>query len=157
MPPPPAPTTCWPAKADAWSRGSSWASPPAAVAVAGNRWAQGTMRRRLHNPHGTASAARQVLQRVHRLAVVADLEMQHLARGAGIAHLGDLLAGLDPGTLVHQPGTVVAVGRQPLLVVLDDHQLPVADQSGARVHHHAIGRGPHRLAALAGDVDALPG
>ena len=83
--------------------------------------------------------------------------MQHLARGAGIAHLGDLLAGLDPGTLVHQPGTIVAVGRQPLLVVLDDHQLPVADQSGARVHHHAIGRGPHGLAALAGDVDALPG
>ena len=83
--------------------------------------------------------------------------MQHVARRAAAAHLGDLLAGLHQLAFVDQPRAVVAVGREPLVVVLDDHQFAIADQSRARIHHHAIGGGAHGLAGLAGDVDALPG
>src|SRR5690606_24602985 len=92
-----------------------------------------------------------------RLAVVADLEVQHVAVGAGAPHLRDLLAGLHRLALADQALAVVAVGRQPVLVVLDDDQLAVADQAGAGIHHHAVGRGDHRLAAAAADVDALAG
>src|SRR5690606_16121763 len=99
--------------------------------------------------------ARQVPQRVDRLAVVADLEVEHVARRAGAAEFGDLLPGLDHRPLVDQPVAVVAVGRQPLLVVLDDDQFAVADQSGPRIHHRAVARRAHRGAAAAGDVDAL--
>ena len=83
--------------------------------------------------------------------------MQHVARGAAAAHFRDLLAGLDQRALVHQPRAVVPVGRQPLVVVLDDHQFAVTHQTRARVHHHAVGGGAHRLPGLAGDVDALTG
>ena len=51
----------------------------------------------------------------------------------------------------------VAVGRQPLVVVLDDDQFAITDQAGTRIHHHAVGGRAHRLARAAGDVDALPG
>ncbi|KAG0767193.1 hypothetical protein G6F22_017688 [Rhizopus arrhizus] len=103
------------------------------------------------------SARRQVLLRVDRLAVVANLEVDHVAVRAGAAHLGDLFTRLHALAFIHQALAVVAIGRQPLVAVLDDDQLAVADQAGAGIHHHAIGRGLHRLAAGAGDVDALLG
>ena len=81
--------------------------------------------------------------------------MQHVARGAAAAHLRDLLAGLHALALVDQACAIVAIRREPLLVVLDDHQLAVTHQARPRIHHHAIGRSAHRLAALACDVDAL--
>src|SRR3546814_15294462 len=77
-----------------------------------------------------SSALRQVRPRVDRLAVVADLEVQHVAGGAAAAHLGDLFAGLHHLALVDQPDAVVAVGREPFVIVLDDHQFAVADQIG---------------------------
>ena len=83
--------------------------------------------------------------------------MQHVARRAAAAHLGDLLAGLHQLALVDQARAVVAIGGQPLVAVLEDHQLAVADQAGTGIHHHPVGGGAHRLPALAGDVDALPG
>src|SRR3546814_3137755 len=56
-----------------------------------------------------------------------------------------------------QPGAVVAVGREPFVIVLDDHQFAVADQARTRIHHHPARGRAHRLAAGPGDVDALPG
>ena len=49
---------------------------------------------------------------------------------------------------VHQALAVVAVGRQPLVAVLDDHQFAVADQAGAGIHDHAVGGRAHGLPAL---------
>src|SRR5690606_33748533 len=90
-------------------------------------------------------------------AVVADLEMQLVAVGAGAAHLGDLLARLHPLALGYQALAVVAVGRQPLFVVLDDDQLAIAHQARARIDHDAVGGRVHRLAGGAADVDTLAG
>src|SRR5690606_6421203 len=90
-------------------------------------------------------------------AVEADLEVQHVTVGAGTAHFRDLLASLHVLALVHQALAVVAIGRQPLLVVLDDDQFAITDQARAGIHHHAVGGGLHRLPAGAGDVHALPG
>src|SRR5690554_1250314 len=101
------------------------------------------------------SAPWQVAQRIERLAVVADLEVQHVAVGAGAAHLRDLLAGANAVALAHHALAVVAIGRQPLLVVLDDDQLAVADQARTRIHHHAVAGSVHRLPGRTRDADAL--
>ena len=77
----------------------------AAAQVALQRWAA--------RPIGLCVSAWAGTQRIHRLAVVADLEMQHVARRAGAAHHRDLLAGLHDRAFVDQARTVVAVGRQP--------------------------------------------
>lgn len=77
------------------------------------------------------SACREVLLRVHRLTVVTDLEVDHVAVRTGAAHLGDLLTGLHALPFIHQALAVVAIGRQPLVAVLDDDQLAVANQAGA--------------------------
>src|SRR5690606_5725710 len=100
---------------------------------------------------------RQVEKRIDGFAVVADLEMQLVAVGAGAAHLGDLLARLHPLALGYQALAVVAVGRQPLFVVLDDDQLAIAHQARARIDHDAVGGRVHRLAGGAADVDTLAG
>ena len=81
--------------------------------------------------------------------------MQHVAGGATAAHLGNDIAGFDLRTLGDQSPAVVRVGGEPLIVVLDDDQLTVADQSGTGVNNDAIGSRNHRLPGAAGDVDAL--
>src|SRR5690606_21084847 len=85
------------------------------------RIARGASARRVLAPgRGSAPACqlrvlllRQVEKRIDGFAVVADLEMQLVAVGAGAAHLGDLLARLHPLALGYQALAVVAVGRQP--------------------------------------------
>src|SRR4249919_2464527 len=156
MPPRHGPIACWREKAGAWWRGScsvealaptdAWrpASRPAWQGVGRSRWS-------------ALGGSRQVAQRVHRLAVEADFEVQHVALGAAVAHLGDLLACLDQLPFVDQPRAVVAVGGQPRVVVLDDDQLAVSDQAGTGIHHDAVCRGADGLSRLAGDVDALAG
>src|ERR1700733_5543161 len=55
----------------------------------------------------TTSTRRQGLLRVDRLAVVADLEVDHVAVRTGAAHLGDLLTGLHALPFIHQALAVV--------------------------------------------------
>src|SRR5690606_28043022 len=69
----------------------------------------------------------------------------------------DLLARAHALALGHPAAAVVAVGGEPLLVVLDDDELAVADQARTRIHHHAVAGGAHRCAGAAGQADALPG
>src|SRR5690606_20292462 len=97
----------------------------------------------------------QIPERIDRLAVVANLEVQHVACGAGAAHFRDLLAGGDPRAFVHQTRAVVPISGQPLFVVLDDDQFAIAHQARSRVHHHAVGGGAYRLPGIAGDADTL--
>ena len=99
------------------------------------------------------SAWRQIVQRIDRIAILADLELQFGARSPGGTHLRHRLAGTHPLALLHQTLAVVTIGGQKAVVVLDDDQLAIADQSVAAVNHHAIGRRPHRLAGLAGNLD----
>jgi hypothetical protein len=109
-------------------------------------------------PQGAAVelAAGQLRQRIDRLAVAADLEVQHVARRAGVAHARDHLPGGDARALAHQAAFVVRIGRQPFLGMLDDDQLAVTDQARAGIDHDAIGGRLHVLSGAAGDVDALP-
>ena len=83
--------------------------------------------------------------------------MQHIAGCAAVAHLGDLLSGLDALTLVDQSRAVVSVCRQPSIVVLDDDQLAISDKARTRVHDHASGGRTHGLARLPGDVVFIVG
>src|SRR3546814_9617568 len=55
------------------------------------------------------------------------------------------------------PDTSLFLSRESFVIVLDDHQLAVADQARTRIHHHPARGRAHRLAAGPGDVDALPG
>src|SRR3546814_12149154 len=82
----------------------------------------------------TSSALRQVRPRVDRLAVVADLDVQHVAGGTAAAHPGDLFAGLHHLALVDQPGAVVAVDPAPFGIVSDGHNFAEADQAPHQRH-----------------------
>src|SRR6185312_17559371 len=64
-------------------------------------------RRRARNGVRTcASAMRQEVERVRRLAVLADLEMQFVATAA-LAHFGDRLAGFHAVAFLHETLSVV--------------------------------------------------
>src|SRR5581483_11798613 len=101
------------------------------------------------------SLRRQERQRVDRLAVLADLEMQQRLLLRPDAELGDRLPGGDQIAFAHEALAVVAVGREIRLVVLDDHELAVALEAGAAVDDAAGCGGDHRLAEIAGNVEAL--
>jgi len=81
--------------------------------------------------------------------------MQHVARRAGAPHFGNGLSGPDLLTFGDQTFAIVPVGGQKLIVVLDDDQLAVANQSGTGIHHDAAGCGMHDLTCRPGDIDAL--
>src|SRR6185312_8218338 len=101
-----------------------------------------------------SSPRRQIAQRIHRLAVLADLEVKFDARRAARAHQRDFLPGIDSIAFLHKPLAVVAVSGKIRVVVLDDDQLAVTDQPVAAVHHGAGGGRAHWVANIAGDVDA---
>jgi hypothetical protein len=79
------------------------------------------------------SCGRQIPQRVDRLALPANLEVQLDLVGVGVAHLGDLLSLDDLLPLFDQDVAVVRVRRQVSVVVLDDDELAVPAKSAARV------------------------
>src|SRR5690606_15765994 len=68
-------------------------------------------------------ASRNPLMRVHRLAVLANLEIER-RRGlpAAVADLADRLAGRDPVAGFLQQHVVVAVERHEAVPVIDDHE-----------------------------------
>ena len=103
----------------------------------------------------TALPLRQVGQRINGLAVVANLEMQHVARSPSPPHLGDLLPGLHQLPFVHQARTIVPIRRQPRIVVLHDDQLTVADEPRTRIHDDAIAGSTDRRTTRTPDIDAL--
>lgn len=57
--------------------------------------------------------------------------------------------------VAHQRGVVVRIGGNKVFAVLNHDQVAVAAQLVADVHHFALGGSVDRLAAFAGDVDAL--
>src|SRR5690242_13173154 len=75
------------------------------------------------------STARQIIDRIRRLAVLADLEVELIAARAARSHLGDRLAGFHLVAFLHEPLLVVAVRGEKRGTVLDDDQLAVADQA----------------------------
>ena len=99
---------------------------------------------------------RQQLQRIHRLAEAADLEVELDLVGVGVAHLGDLLA-LARRSALPSPAARCCGRRrsEKRVVVLDDDQLAEAADAGA-----AEDDAPRRARVapagrLAGDAYAL--
>src|SRR6185436_2931567 len=97
----------------------------------------------------------QELNRIHRLAVAAYLEMQLHLVGVGIAHLGNLLPLGDVLPLFHQQLVVVGVDAQKRAVVLDDDQLAEAADPRAAEDDFPRRAREHRLPGLSGDTDAF--
>src|SRR5690348_10000542 len=95
--------------------------------------ADSILRRHGGGSAGACSAHRQEIERVDRLAVLANLEMQLVARARAGAHLRDLLTGFDLVAFFDQARAIVAVGRQETGIVFDDDQLTVAEQAVAAV------------------------
>src|SRR5690606_24013339 len=102
-----------------------------------------------------ASASRQVIEWIDRLALAPHFEVQRIAARAARAHLRDDVTGSDTLAFLHEPLAVVPVRGQPGRIVLDDDEFAVADQAVAAVDHGAGRRGTHRITGLPGDVDAL--
>jgi len=61
--------------------------------------------------------------------------MQHRASLAGPSHISDVLTTLHFVPFPHMQLFIVSVGAQNPAVVLHYHQLPVSDESAARVDH----------------------
>src|SRR4029078_6075751 len=100
-----------------------------------------------------SSAAREELERIDRHAVAADLEVQpRLALGAE-APRSDPFSARDVLPLHQDQLAVVPVGCQVGLVMLDDHELPIADETAARIHDAALCRRAHGVGRLAADSD----
>src|SRR5262245_66053521 len=68
-----------------------------------------------------SSARRQIFRRIDRLAAVANLEVQLGLPVVRLAEVGDTLAAPHALALLHENLLVVCVGRDEIVVVLDDH------------------------------------
>ena len=70
-------------------------------------------------------------------------------------HRRDFLTFCDPITLLYEELTVVAVGAQIRVVVLDDNKLPVAYKSTSAIHNLTLGGCHNRLSGASANVDSL--
>ena len=61
------------------------------------------------------------------------------------AHVGDDLAGRDILPFVHQEFSIVRIGGQQTVAMLDDDEVSIAAQSAAGVDDPARARGTHVL------------
>ena len=93
--------------------------------------------------------------RVHGTPVYADLEVQQGLVPVVAAHFSDFLAGLDLLTFTHQPYTVVRVGTEHSITVLDNDQFTKANQPVTAVHHGTRSTGDDGLTLPAGDIQAI--
>src|SRR5262245_2264000 len=94
----------------------------------------------------------QEADRIHRLAVAADLEMQLHPVGIARAHLRDALALGHVLTFLHQQLVVVRVDAEERVVVLDHDELAEAAYAGTTEDHPPRRAGQHRLTQLAGNA-----
>lgn len=81
--------------------------------------------------------------------------MQAHIRRIRATHVGDDGSAFDGVSLPDPQLVVVGVGREVVIVVLENNQLAVTPECTARVDHFAAAGGVNGLALLAGDVDAL--
>lgn len=71
------------------------------------------------------STFRQVLQRINRFALAANLEVQLHPVGSSRSHLGNALPSFDLLAFLNQQPAVVTVGAYIGIAVLDDHKFAV--------------------------------
>ena len=97
----------------------------------------------------------QVVQWIDGIAIAPDFEVQQLLITGISAHLGDHLSLLHAVTLPDEAPTVVRIGAQHSVIVLDDDQFSITYQPIAAVDHLARSRSLDRLAGGTGDVHAI--
>lgn len=74
---------------------------------------------------GVRSTFREVLLRIYRFALAANLEVQLHPVGSSRSHLGNGLPGFDFLAFLNQQPAVVAVGAYIGIAVLDDYKFAV--------------------------------
>ena len=98
---------------------------------------------------------RQQCQRINRLALAPNLEMQLHAVGIGTAHFRDTLPFGDILPFAHQQFVIVRIHTEISRIVAYHHQTPQPAWPVAAKNHPARRARLHRLAALPGDRNAL--
>ena len=106
---------------------------------------------------GTELPSRQVLQRILRIAILPNFEVQHGAVAIVLTHFGNFFTGFYCLTLGHQAFTVVGIGAQHAVTVLDNNHLPITDQPRTTVDDLSGRSSLDRLPFLAGDFNTIPG
>ena len=87
--------------------------------------------------------------------MLADLEMKLIAVGTAGAYFGDLLPRLGLAALSEQQSAVVRVRRQEDVVVLDNYQVPVPNDTGTAIDNNTVRRRDDRFPSFARQVDTL--
>lgn len=72
-----------------------------------------------------------------------------------VTHLGDRLACLDLIALLDQQATIVGIGAQIGLIVLDDNHVTVTDQSASGVNNSPVSRSLDRLSHFTSDINSF--
>lgn len=103
------------------------------------------------------SALGKVSERIHRLAMAANLKMKFDSIGIAGAHLCDALAFFDILIFAYQQLLIMGVGRQIGIVVFQDNQMPIAGQAGTRINHPAVGGCQDVISGFTNDINAFVG
>lgn len=102
---------------------------------------------------GVTLSSRQISQGVDWFSSAPNLKVQFRPIATFVSKLGDLLSPAYKITLLHEYLAVVCVGAEEVLIVFDDDERPVTDQTTACVHHLALRGCQHRITKFSCDIN----
>ena len=97
----------------------------------------------------------QVADRVHGFALAPNFEVQLDAVSIRTAHFRNFLAAPHRLVFLDQQCLVVRIGGQKGVVVLQNNEIAIAPQTGARIHHPPVSRRKNRVSGFTGNIVAL--
>jgi hypothetical protein len=101
------------------------------------------------------STSWQVSGRVNRVAVLANLEMQHRFVCTRTAQFRDYLSGFYLLSFLHQNLPIVGVCAQVVLVMIYDNQVSVTQQPITGIHHTSTRRRLHSITGISGNINTF--
>ena len=94
---------------------------------------------------------------IDRAAVFPNFEMQHYPVAAVTSHFRNFLAGIHPVIFLDQAFTVMGIGTQESVIVLNNDQFTIADQAVAAIDHRTCCRGLDGLALSTTNIETGTG
>lgn len=93
--------------------------------------------------------------RVHRVAVLADLEVQLGSLCAAAAQLGNYLTCFYILPFLHQNFTIMSISAQIMLIMIHDNQIAITQQPVASINNISTGSCPNSISGLPGNINTF--